>query len=815
LNNSNYGLLSFAAHGTPKELLVTTTGINGGRISSLFSLFNYSSSWPNEAGGLDQTTNFNHPGVFYSVGCDLMPFDDPPGYASNYNWGESYTVLGEYGGVSMIGNTRLGSGYSIELFRNFLSSEFPNPSLNLNLVSTTDYSLYSSEIGYHFWKGKSNYVGLGDYHYVILSTNLLGCPQTEYWRSTPQQFSGISITDNGTSITVNTNNNSKCLISVTSVNPTASYQEIVFDETAHTFTTSIRPLQITITKHFYESSSNKADYIPYQAITGGTLTSNTKFYNQLNVLNNLTISNGVTLTVEPGAKLNFINGSSLIVNGTLTSNGTTTNKVTFDFISPNSTTQNGIRVYTGATLNVSNTIVKRAWYGIYCNYTYASPINNWEITECNTGIYFSSTPIGISNNYIHNNSMGIALYNSSPTLTLNKITANTNYGVSSSGSTSIPKFGNGSTQGKNKITGNPVGVCAFSNSLPMLGNNSPINGGYNTFGENTNYNVYALTSGVIYARNNYWGSIPPVSNKIWISSGVILYSPYLYSDPTGLSKAVPTVEDAVLALLTKAMNLIEQKNLLAAREICLDIINNYSDSYAAFNALSLLTQTFDLGEKETTKLNYKTLFNKDKQRLNAVAGLILAELDKENKLKAIDEVISKFTGDAILEDALFAKFLYYYNDIQDKENARLVSNELEKLFPNSISSIDAHHHLGDKDYLQKTYSFLKTVQEQKQIIVSSPLPEDYNLFANYPNPFNPTTVIKYALPFASNVNVTVYNTLGQIVKEFYEGTKEAGYYSVNFTGENLSSGVYMYSLNAISTDGKQNFNATKKMLLLK
>ena len=548
------------------------------------------------------------------------------------------------------------------------------------------------------------------------------------------------------------------------------------------------------------------------------ITANTTFSGNVFIGKNIAVSPGATLNIQPGTKLTFLNGAYLNVNGTLISNGTTNNKVTFDFISPNSTTQNGIRIYTGATLNVSNTIIRHAWYGIYCNYTYTSPISNWEIDSCNTGIYFSNTPIGISNNYIHDNSMGIALYNSSPTLTLNKIANNSNYGLSSSGSTAIPKFGNGSTQGKNKITGNGVGVCAFSNSLPMLGNNSPLNGGYNTFGENTSYNVYAITSGVLFAINNYWGNVPPalpVSSKIWISNGVILYSPYLSSDPTGLSKVAPPAENAELVLLKKAMVLIEQNDLLAAREICSDILDNYSDSYAAFNALSLLTQTYDSNEKETTKLKFKTLFNKGKKKLNAVAGLILSELDKENKRKNIDEVISKYKGDAIIEDALLAKFLYCYNDIQDKENARLVSNELDKLFPNSVSNIVAHQHLGDKDYLQKEYSFAKTNQEQKQNNVSIPLPEEYNLFANYPNPFNPVTVIKYALPFASNVNITVYNTLGQIVKEYFEGTKEAGYYSVNFIGENLSSGVYLYSINAVSANGKQNFNATKKMILMK
>ena len=549
--------------------------------------------------------------------------------------------------------------------------------------------------------------------------------------------------------------------------------------------------------------------------SGATLNVNGTY----NIYGNITVNSGGAIVLAQGAKLNFLNGSSLIVNGILASNGITTNKVTFDFISKSYTAQNGIKVNSGASLYVSNSIIKHGWYGIYCNNTYTSSIiSNWEIDSCNTGIYFNGTNIGISNNYIHDNWMGIALYNSSPTLTQNKLTGNTNYAVSSSGATSIPKFGSSGTQGKNKITGNSVGVCAFSSSLPMLGNNSPLNGGYNTFGENTSYNVYAITSGIIFAINNYWGNIlpaPPISSKIWISNGVILYSPYLSSDPTGLNKVAPLAEDAELVLLKKAMDLMEQNDFAAARGICLDIIDNYSDSYAAYNALSLLTQTYDSNEKETTKLKFKTLFNREKKKLNAVAGLILAEVDNENKLKNIDEVISKYKGDAVIEDALFAKFLYYYNDIHDKENARLVSNELDKLFPNSVSNIVAHQHLGDKDYLQKEYSFAKTNQEQKQNVVTSPIPVEYNLFANYPNPFNPATVIKYALPYASNVNITVYNTLGQIVKEYFEGTKEAGYYSVNFTGENLSSGVYLYSINAVSANGRQNFNATKKMLLLK
>ena len=78
----------------------------------------------------------------------------------------------------------------------------------------------------------------------------------------------------------------------------------------------------------------------------------------------------------------------------------------------------------------------------------------------------------------------------------------------------------------------------------------------------------------------------------------------------------------------------------------------------------------------------------------------------------------------------------------------------------------------------------------------STMDEDYNkisttftLSQNYPNPFNPSTQIQYALPSISNVIVTVYNSLGQTVKVFNEGTKEAGNHNITFNGEGLSSGI--------------------------
>jgi photosystem II stability/assembly factor-like uncharacterized protein len=97
--------------------------------------------------------------------------------------------------------------------------------------------------------------------------------------------------------------------------------------------------------------------------------------------------------------------------------------------------------------------------------------------------------------------------------------------------------------------------------------------------------------------------------------------------------------------------------------------------------------------------------------------------------------------------------------------------------------------------------------------ISSPFA--YSLNQNYPNPFNPSTVIKYAVPFESKVNIRFYNSLGQTVREVNEGSRQPGNYKINFNSSGLASGIYLYSLKAVSSDGKNDFTAVKKMILLK
>lgn len=92
---------------------------------------------------------------------------------------------------------------------------------------------------------------------------------------------------------------------------------------------------------------------------------------------------------------------------------------------------------------------------------------------------------------------------------------------------------------------------------------------------------------------------------------------------------------------------------------------------------------------------------------------------------------------------------------------------------------------------------------------SSPRLFDYKLFQNYPNPFNPNTTIEYQIPKTSHVTIKVYDVLGNEVAILINQEVNAGTHELNFDASSLSSGLYIYKLNA------EYYEQTMKMLVLK
>ncbi len=102
----------------------------------------------------------------------------------------------------------------------------------------------------------------------------------------------------------------------------------------------------------------------------------------------------------------------------------------------------------------------------------------------------------------------------------------------------------------------------------------------------------------------------------------------------------------------------------------------------------------------------------------------------------------------------------------------------------------------------------------KVVSVNNTTPDAFTVDQNFPNPFNPSTTIRFSLANSSNVKVDVYASNGELVHTLANQTYEAGNHALNFDASQLSAGIYFYRITAIDAAGKS-FSAVKKMQLIK
>jgi len=151
----------------------------------------------------------------------------------------------------------------------------------------------------------------------------------------------------------------------------------------------------------------------------------------------------------------------------------------------------------------------------------------------------------------------------------------------------------------------------------------------------------------------------------------------------------------------------------------------------------------------------------------------------------------------------------YYQNIIDiwYPNFAMLSRATLKFSVSATDGIDTVKVSGDdRVVFVNRYEYLSTVSEG--------VPVEFALHENYPNPFNPTTTLRFDLPEVSDVTLTIYNMLGQKVRTFNYQNTSAGYHSVkwnatNDLGEQVGAGVYLYQLQT------KDFVKTRKMVLLK
>jgi photosystem II stability/assembly factor-like uncharacterized protein len=220
----------------------------------------------------------------------------------------------------------------------------------------------------------------------------------------------------------------------------------------------------------------------------------------------------------------------------------------------------------------------------------------------------------------------------------------------------------------------------------------------------------------------------------------------------------------------------------------------------------------------TSALKYSALaFNPTTGELYASERPIIGIKDKIY-------TVNKATGEATLVGQ---------TGFPTRATAALAFNEMGQLFgitgngqlQNEFIVIDPATGVGTLIAAMGTYDISAlTVRVDSIVSAVGPsaqdgIPGSFVLEQNYPNPFNPATEIRFGLPTASRVTLTIYNMLGQEIVRLVDGELAAGYSAVTWNGTGnagapVASGLYFYKLDAAGSDGRA-FTSSRKMLLLK
>jgi len=181
------------------------------------------------------------------------------------------------------------------------------------------------------------------------------------------------------------------------------------------------------------------------------------------------------------------------------------------------------------------------------------------------------------------------------------------------------------------------------------------------------------------------------------------------------------------------------------------------------------------------------------------------------------------TGAGIIQNYLmhngwqWVSEVYNYRDLKGGDWNEIVLEIPENVENSQVQSIGVSFKtmgvdIGDTSvyiddiYFVKSDSLTDVNQIESKLVE---LPSEYKLFDNYPNPFNPTTKIRYNIPEAAQVKLNIYDLIGRKVKNLVNKNMNAGRYEIIVKGSNLASGVYLYTFEA------DDYREVKKMVLLK
>lgn len=476
---------------------------------------------------------------------------------------------------------------------------------------------------------------------------------------------------------------------------------------------------------------------------------------------------GATITnaiIPPGELLQFASGIKLRVTGRLVAVGTSNNRITF--------TRSGGQ-----------------WYGIefYYNYGSGSEIQYANIQNAQYGVSSYGTDTYLTRNHFTYNSTGVYVNGSINSMNWCGFEYNT-YGIR------CDNYGDANIQTNNVIRYNSWGVSGDYTSAPAVGSYI----GYNSLYSNNYYDVYSDYWGTISARGNWWGqypAYPSVTMNVDFSgelstdpNGGFRASPEKLAASRSLEKSPPIADSAGMKELDEAYKMYhdgDYENALAAFE---SLIDRYSDSFSGARALAFADRIRqELGRDAKAALQ-ETMTTSGETRTGALArslltGHLIRESSYDQAMNLALELVSN-ADPLIAKTALFNAGNVAWYGLDDKARGTQYFEKLIAQFPGEPESQSAQVNMGtwEPQVVEKG-----TEQETE--------PETTELsLETYPNPFNPTTAIRFSIPQDGLVTLRIYDVLGRVVATLVNEERAAGPYRVQWDASHVPSGVYFSRL---------------------
>ncbi len=546
--------------------------------------------------------------------------------------------------------------------------------------------------------------------------------------------------------------------------------------------------------------------------------------------------------VGSGSSLSFSNGASLIVNGTFSAVGAPTDRISF---TSSSVSWGGIVFNSGSSGSLQYCDISNASTGIRINGTAAPTVRYCNLSNISTtGIYLdcANVQLKIDNNAISSNSCGVYSYYSNSTLEQNTI-----FGAWEG----VWSYGSYDRMSNNSITTWEYGVFSDYYSQTSLLGRLEGYAGYNrilyagsvallaNFGSEIRAGQYSWNPGL---NSFYDGGIDPkavagdnssiIAQYNWWDSDQSSYgnvdnsNPLDYDPNAGMRAGGNPVANSLSSQLVpgdsaKSPTLLDAE--LLAAHLAMDqgkynqAITEFFDKYKKENnlqrkkyALARLADCYGLANR-TDFIDFlngqirPSLIKSDELFVESLEleGNSLIRGGQYDKAVSLEERIKSGYSDKPenYKHALFNLANLYSGHLGEFGKAAENVGLLKSQYPNDILTRRA----------QSTASAVIAPSKANLILEVSKkeAPKDYALQENYPNPFNPSTVIPFSIPIGGHVTLVIYNSLGQRVASLVDAEVEVGYHEVKFDASRLASGVYFYRLQA------GNFVQTKKLLLLR